>query len=514
METNVTKSEYEVNHMIELSPQVLADYDVIVPDYRPDLLKILQVDANAVVQQFEVQNDRITVTGKVDYKILYIPDSATGITGIITSAPFHHIEETSAARQDMLCHVQSDVEHVEFSMVNSRKIGIKTVIGLNIHLTDTQKISAVTAVEGDDMELKTRSFRTAHRVVDRTCTFSVSDTLAVPVGQPSIQSLIKSDVAIRGKDVKIISNKVVTKGELVVCTLYSAENDAMPVCTVHEIPFTEILDAEGIDETQNTHVAFALQSAEFKESTDADGELRNILADIKLCVQINADEMTETEAVYDAYSTQSDLKLTTACVEIQEVQDAVSGESTVKSVLSFPAELPPPVQVYNVVAKPYVNSAAVQGGRVVVDGSIDAYVLYLSDRQDNLLSTYQEEIPFRAELDCAAGDTECNVKALCDITHVSYNLNASGEVETRVIVRTDATVSSTEHADIITEIEAVPLQNTDDSSIVLYYVQNNDSLWEIAKRYHTKIDKICGANHLEENAPLSPGMQLLIPKTH
>lgn len=513
METEVTRSEYEVNHMIELSPQVLADYDVIVPDYQPDLLKILQVDANAAVQHFEVQNDRITITGKVDYKILYIPDSATGITSIITSAPFNHIEEHAGAKQGMLCSVLSDVEHVEFSLINSRKVGIKTVVGLDINLVENQSISTITGIEGDDIELKKRVFRTSRRVVDRTCDISVSDTLAVPVGQPSIQSLIKSDVTIRGKDVKVISNKVVTKGELVVCTLYSTENESMPVCTCHEVPFTEILDADGISETQNTHVSFHVQSADFKAAADVDGDLRNITMDVKLGVQISADEVTEAEAVYDAYSTQSDLNLTTSCIELQEMNDYVSGESTVKSAITIPPEFPPLMQVYNVVAKPYINSAAVQGGRVVIDGSIDAYVLYISEREDNLLSNYKEEVPFHMELDCSGGEPGCSVKALCDVTHVSYNITTSGEVEARMIVSADANVFKTSNVDIVTDVEALPLESTDDSSIILYYVQKNDSLWEIAKRYHTKISKVQDVNHLEEDAALTSGMQLLIPKS-
>ncbi len=513
MSTEITRSEYEVSHSIELSPQVLADYDVIVPDYQPDLLKILQVDANAVVLHHEVQNDRITITGKVDYKILYVPASATGVASIITSAPFNHIEEHPSAKQDMMSHVSCDVEHVEFQFINSRKIGIKTVVSLDITLVEAQKISTITDMSGEDIELRKRVFRTSHRVIDRTCGISISDTLAVPVGQPSIQSLIKSDVSIRNKDVKVISNKVVTKGDLVVCSLYSAEQETMPVCTCHEIPFTEILDADGIAEDQNTHIAFSIESADVKAVPDVDGDMRNLSMDVKIDIQISSDEVVEAEAVYDAYSTQNDLQLTTSCLELQEVNDYVSGQSTVKAVINIPSDVPPLLQVYNVIAKPYVNSATVQGGRVIIDGSIDAYVLYISEKEDNLLSNFKEEIPFRMELDCNNGDSSCSVNALCDVSHVSYNITTAGEVETRIIIDADANVFKTSNVDIVTDVKALPLESTDDSSIVLYYVQKSDSLWEIAKRYHTKISKIQEVNHLSEDGALEAGAQLLIPKS-
>ena len=49
--------------------------DIIVPDSKPDIGKVLQVDAAAVLNGSEIQNDRILVYGSVDFKILYLSDS-------------------------------------------------------------------------------------------------------------------------------------------------------------------------------------------------------------------------------------------------------------------------------------------------------------------------------------------------------------------------------------------------------------------------------------------------------
>ena len=55
--------------------QVLVDEDIIVPDVKPDILKILQLDAVSCITNKEITNGRVNVTGRVDLKILYIPDS-------------------------------------------------------------------------------------------------------------------------------------------------------------------------------------------------------------------------------------------------------------------------------------------------------------------------------------------------------------------------------------------------------------------------------------------------------
>ena len=48
--------------------------DVIVPDIKPDILKILQVDTDVAINHKTVQNDKIYVQGVVRLNILYIPD--------------------------------------------------------------------------------------------------------------------------------------------------------------------------------------------------------------------------------------------------------------------------------------------------------------------------------------------------------------------------------------------------------------------------------------------------------
>ena len=50
------------------------------------------------------------------------------------------------------------------------------------------------------------------------------------------------------------------------------------------------------------------------------------------------------------------------------------------------------------------------------------------------------------------------------------------------------------------------------SGITVYFVQNGDDMWNIAKRYHTMPSDIVSVNSLDENAPLYVGQQLLIPK--
>lgn len=50
------------------------------------------------------------------------------------------------------------------------------------------------------------------------------------------------------------------------------------------------------------------------------------------------------------------------------------------------------------------------------------------------------------------------------------------------------------------------------SSIILYFVQEGDSLWDIAKKYRTTTDDIIRENKIEDENSIVPGMQVLISR--
>ena len=125
------KENIRVNEaVLYSSTQKMVEGDIIVPDTKPDILKILQVDAVSCITDKEVSDGSVAVKGRVDLKILYIPDSEKRcIKNIITSFEFE--EEIANKRIDMedTAVINSSVERVEFSLINSRKLRIKSVVG-------------------------------------------------------------------------------------------------------------------------------------------------------------------------------------------------------------------------------------------------------------------------------------------------------------------------------------------------------------------------------------------------
>ena len=99
---------------------------------KPDILKILQLDAVSCITNKEITNGRVNVTGRVDLKILYIPDSdREKVKSIITSFDFTQNVDSKNITDDMTAIIMANVDRAEFSLINSRKLRIKVIVGLD-----------------------------------------------------------------------------------------------------------------------------------------------------------------------------------------------------------------------------------------------------------------------------------------------------------------------------------------------------------------------------------------------
>ena len=64
---------------------------------------------------------------------------------------------------------------------------------------------------------------------------------------------------------------------------------------------------------------------------------------------------------------------------------------------------------------------------------------------------------------------------------------------------------------VIDEITVSECEKERKSAIVIYFVQPEDTLWTVAKKYKTTIDKIINTNSLTPSHTLTVGTKLVIP---
>lgn len=495
--------------------RTVVDTDIIVPDSKPDVLNVLQVNAISSVTEKYVQKDNITVSGMIDYTILYSGDEEpVHVKSINFRTPFSQQIEVSGISDDMLSYIRSDVRHIEYHIQNSRKINVRSVVSLDTNVIDSKISSVVSGIHSDSsIPSKSEVIKAFNLAVCSENSFEIEESLHVPGANPNIDDILKSDIRLDSGEMKVVNNKVVAKGSVVVNTLYTCDDDIYYM--ENEIPFTEVMDVEGITPDMHSDISYTIDAASYETEKDDEGAANGVYVKINVGCLVRAYEDDSYEVISDVYSPDYKLNVSRKNINVSEILDTSNPSLNVSDTLSLGDDMPEMVKIYNFLAQPYIDSAAIENGNVVVEGSVNTQILYLSDDAESPVYCAKKEIPFTYKKECPAIVPGAAVKASVHSEHGGYTFKSPTEAEVRISLRLGIDVLRTHSADVITDIAVntdEPIDKKSQPGIVIYFAESSDTLWDIAKRYNTTVSEIAAVNNIDENERLQDRQQLLIPK--
>ncbi|MGI6668206.1 MAG: DUF3794 domain-containing protein [Acetivibrionales bacterium] len=118
MSLELVKEAVRLNQSIgEDTTQNVIENDIIVPDVKPDIVRILMADGDAWINGAEAATDRILINGTIRYRILYISDDPDQpVRSITSSSAFQYSMDIPDTRQGMCCRAKCDIEHLEYEI--------------------------------------------------------------------------------------------------------------------------------------------------------------------------------------------------------------------------------------------------------------------------------------------------------------------------------------------------------------------------------------------------------------
>lgn len=489
--------------------QAYVEGDIIVPDVKPDILKILQVDAVSSVVSKELADGRLTIAGKVNLTILYIPErEGDSIQSITSVFDFSERIERQGITDSAVVSLDTDIERVEFNLINSRKLSVKSTVVLDCRISGEKELEFVTGVEEGNAECMRSSLNVNSIITNAEHEFVIRERIEVPAGKVSIGELLKVDARITDKETKAITGKLVAKGVLNMCVLYVGSGGSIEFMEA-DIPFTEVFDADNLNEDMDCTLDFEICELHYETEEDSDGDIRILNIELLANAKISASENTTVDMVSDFFCPAYNTQLIYSDMEFDEVVARPRTQNTLREVISIDNKLPQISGVYNVITKTVITKAAPDHGKIAAEGKIEAYILYLTDNAQSPVYSVKKEISFSYLLDAPAvrPGMECRIRA--EVEHTSYSLNVANEVELRCMLVISAEAVEKKTVRLITDCTVEPMENK--KGIVIYFIQNGDTMWDIAKRYCVSVDDILQYNQLSAEDRLTVGEKLIIP---
>lgn len=500
----------------EQSSQTIIEHDIIVPDINPDVLRILVLDGEVIEKKSEVLQDKVSVRGVVRYKILYVSDDKDqSIKSINTSYEFSHIFDMENSNSKMNVRVKGDIEHIDYEILNSRKINVKTIVKLKAKVFSETEQSFVSELKGiEDLQVLRKNVDIYFYLGENTANYTLDEALEIPSGKPSIKEILRTDVKITGKDYKIADNKIIAKGDINILTLYIGDTEERSIEFMeHEMSFTQSLDFQGIDEDSECEIDYKIEDFFFSPEEDSEGELRILKSEVRVSIWAQARSKKNMEVISDAYSMRSKIDFETRLFKTNKVACQDKSQVILKEIVKINGESPSILEVFNVLSKPDLFESTISGNRVTIEGSLNTGILYVANNKEQPLFCHYSGIPFKhtVELDDVREGMDCEVDL--EVEHCNFSVVSENEVEVRAIINVNTKVLDEIEYTLITEaFESEDRADTKDfASLTIYFSQPGDDLWKVAKKYLTTVEDVKKFNKIEEES-LEEGKQIIIPR--
>jgi len=520
MSLELVKEAVRLNQVIgEDTTQTVVENDIIVPDVKPDIARILILDADAWIDRSEAASEKILINGTIRYKILYVSDDPEQpIKSINTSTGFQYSMDIPDTRQGMQCRVKCEIEHIEYEIINSRKINVKAVLSLSGKVSDKAEQYLTRDFEGlDDIQTLKKTVSVNSYIGDSEVECTIREMLDIPAGKPAILEILRSDVKITAKEFSLSDDKISASGELSISTLYIADDEVRSIQLMeHEIPFTQYIELPGVNEESYYDVEFEQGEIICEAEEDADGEYRRLKCEAMLKVYAECFGKKEIELVEDAYSPSSRVSIEKEELCLAEIVSENKSQITLKETIVIDENAPDMSELFNAMGKLSLSGGDVSDDHIVVEGVVISNILYLADNEEQPVCCAQHEAPFRHTLEVRGAKAGMGLDVEMDIEHCSCNIVSTREAEVRYVIGLRTRVSKPVSVSVISKAVDQPFEGKRSDrqpSVTIYFAQQDDTLWKVAKKYYTTVDELLTNNGFENDYKLTAGEQIIIPRS-
>lgn len=515
MAMELVKENIECEQLLgENTADTIVKVEYIIPDTLPDVSEILMLDAKPTILSKEVLQDKIGVEGQVVYNIMYLArvEGKSEVFNAVYTGKFSNNVEIRGTQHDMSCEVECYVEHIGCSIVNERKIAIEGIIKIKSGVYKNYEFEIVKDVTGvSDIQMHKNPAS-----VDKIMGTASSDMVAkahiqIPTEKPQIGSIMNSDIIIHKKDIKILEGKVKVEASAQIGLLYKSRESGDIAYITCDVPVEKELDMVSAQPDMDSIVDISVGATDEDLKEDDLGESR--IVDIEALVKSNVKVMSkqEIEVLDDAYSPSMMIKIDKKDYELNVLHGHRPIETIIKGDIELSRDMPQAVEAVMCSGSVCVTDKKLVEDKALVEGVLNVNILYKTNNSEKPYYTAGDEIPFSTAIEIPGCKIDMQCMAKANLEGIDAYVEA-GNLAVKALVEVEAQVSYVTHKEFMVNMEEdeseVPEKK---ASVTIYVIQQGDTLWKIAKYYHTTIDMLIDINKIENPDMIKPGDKLIIP---
>ena len=474
---------------------------IVLPDYFPDVMKILRYTAKTVKSPVYSEEGGEKVSGCVNIEVNYVSEEGE-LCSCSQLHPFEHKFEVTgkiAAAEAEVC-----VGELGCRAVNQRRIDLHGSIEVLLRVLCAEEKEFVSSVSGAGAVEKSEEAETVLIAGEYSKSFTLEEKGELGYGKPPFGKILRSSAGAQVTECHVIQDKIVTKGEVRVSVLWQPEREEEseetgPFLSEFVFPVSRMVDANGILMTDICDAGYA---AEFPEITP-ESEGRELGIRVKINIFARAYRKETLKYVKDMFSSEYETKTEKEklCV-INEAVPVVFTENIIESP-ELPESAETVTDIWVEALQPKLNHE----GKIAFTAKI---CMFAKDEDENPLyfeKTVERELntPFE-------GKNIAFYNLSADVKNCEFGFGKGKKAEVSAAVLIDGTVYTAMSTEAIAScsINEDKKIKKDSSAMILCYAEKGEYIWDIAKKYRVPMEDILSENGLLGEVLLEKTM-LVIP---
>ncbi len=501
----------------QAAAQLTLDEDFIVPDTMEDMEQVVLDTGTVQIEASRPQGEKVAIRGKLDFKVLYRKEGG-GLRALGGSLPFEETVNVPDLREHDFVNVSWELDDLSAGMINSRKMSIKALVTLKVQVETIYDAEAAAdaAASGNGEELETlkEELDVAGIAVRKKDTYRVKEVIPLPGSKPNVEKILWSEVRLTGTSGRPGDGNLHIDGELSVFVIYDAEGEDAPVQWLEEsVPFSGELEVSGCREEMIPVISLRLVHREVEAKPDYDGEMRELELDAVIEADIRLYEEEKIRLLSDLYSTNRELIPETGEVCFDQILTRNLCKCKIGEKLEISRQ-DRILQICHSQGTVRIDETEIREDALYIEGALEVQLLYMTDDDSQPIQSATEAVPFRQSVEAKGIGEESICQVSAGLDNMSAVMLGGSMVEIKAVINLDLLVLRPVCRQVITGVQVQPMDVEKLQSlpgIVGYIVQPGDSLWKIAKKFHTTVENVMEANGLTSDQ-ISPGERLILIK--
>ncbi|MGN0620626.1 MAG: SPOCS domain-containing protein [Porcipelethomonas sp.] len=485
------------------------ELDYILPDYYPDIFKLVKCCVTPSVMSKSINGDSISYELLADIKILYCSEKSNVIQCISQKQRYTKTVQLGESPEKPEILIIPKTDHINCRAVNQRRIDMQCAVSVKVHVCGERTQDVICDIFGMNAQMKKIPIEYASKKISVDKSVTLNEDIELNESKPPILSIIRCEALTENTDQKIVSGKLVAKGDTSVKVLYSCENGMETM--QFNLPYSQIIDMDGLDEGYICNVKAEIAYCDVTAYSGNNDDSRTLRCELRISLNCTAVKSRPAMLVSDVYSTVYPCEFASSRLKIEQIPKSINelfrhsfqiscDEGTVEAV--YDAWCTP--KNLNIRTSPSDKT-------IVISGMLSCCVMVKNENGRPSVIEKDEAFEQAIPADAVTEGSSADINA--EVTGCSYTINSENSISVKAEIRLNGSLCTSSLCEAVTDVrfdESLKKSRDGDYALKLYFCEENEDVWDIAKRYSTSVNAIMEENDLEKEK-ITDSRMLLIP---